>query len=298
MNSEYFWNELEQRIGVVTGQRFIARQRQPLGGGCINQAWRVGDGERDFFVKTNSVAVAQTMFEAEAAALAELAATGAVRVPLPVEHGTAAGLAFLVLEYLPLGGGGTRALEILGRRLAALHRIPQPFFGWHRDNTIGSTPQPNERGDDWIAFWRERRLGFQLDLAARNGHGGELRRRGEQLLARFAELFAGYRLVPALLHGDLWGGNVGCTVEGEPVIFDPACYYGDREADLAMTELFGGFPERFYAAYREALPLDVGYPQRRTLYNLYHVLNHLNLFGGGYRTQAEHMIDRLLAELG
>ena len=238
------------------------------------------------------------MFEAEAAALAELAATGAVRVPLPVEHGAAAGLAFLVLEYLPLGGGGTRALEILGRRLAALHRIPQPFFGWHRDNTIGSTPQPNERGDDWIAFWRERRLGFQLDLAARNGHGGELRRRGEQLLARFAELFAGYRLVPALLHGDLWGGNVGCTVEGEPVIFDPACYYGDREADLAMTELFGGFPERFYAAYREALPLDVGYPQRRALYNLYHVLNHLNLFGGGYRAQAEHMIDRLLAELG
>lgn len=289
---------MEQRIGVVTSQRFVARQRQPLGGGCINQAWRVGDGERDFFVKTNSLAVAQTMFEAEAAALAELAATGAVRVPLPVEHGTAAGLAFLVLEYLPLGGGGTRALEILGRRLAALHRIPQPFFGWHRDNTIGSTPQPNERGDDWIAFWRERRLGFQLDLAARNGHGGELRRRGEQLLARFAELFADYRPVPALLHGDLWGGNAGCTVDEEPVIFDPACYYGDREADLAMTELFGGFPERFYAAYREALPLDVGYPQRRTLYNLYHVLNHLNLFGGGYRTQAEHMIDRLLAELG
>ena len=298
MNSEQFWNVLEQRIGVVTSQRFVARQRQALGGGCINQAWRVGDGERDFFVKTNSLAVAKTMFEAEAAALAELAATRAVRVPLPVGHGTAAGLAFLVLEYLPLGGGGTRALEILGRRLAALHRIPQPFFGWHRDNTIGSTPQPNERGDDWIAFWRERRLGFQLDLAARNGHGGELRRRGEQLLARFAELFADYRPVPALLHGDLWGGNAGCTVDEEPVIFDPACYYGDREADLAMTELFGGFPERFYAAYREALPLDVGYPQRRMLYNLYHVLNHLNLFGGGYRTQAEHMIDRLLAELG
>ncbi|QQS55814.1 MAG: fructosamine kinase family protein [Candidatus Competibacteraceae bacterium] len=290
---------LEQRIGAVTDQRFVARQRQPLGGGCINQAWRVGDGERDFFVKTHGAAtVVQTMFEAEAAGLAELAATEAVRVPLPIGHGTAAGLAFLVLEYLPLGGGGPRALDLLGHQLAALHRIPQAFFGWHRNNTIGSTPQPNDRGDDWITFWRERRLGFQLELAAHHGHGGELRRRGEQLLARFAGLFIGYRPVPALLHGDLWSGNAGCTVDGDPVIFDPACYYGDREADLAMTELFGGFPECFYAAYREALPLDVGYPQRRTLYNLYHVLNHLNLFGGGYRAQAEHMIDQLLAELG
>ena len=289
---------MEQHIGTVTGQRFVARQRQSLGGGCINQAWWVGDGERDFFVKTNSATVARSMFEAEAAGLAELAATGAVRVPLPIGHGTTAGLAFLVLEYLPLGGGGTRALEMLGRCLAALHRIPQPFFGWGRDNTIGLTPQPNDRSDDWIAFWRERRLGFQLEQAARNGHRGELRRRGEQLLVRFEGLFAAYQPVPALLHGDLWSGNAGCTADGEPVIFDPACYYGDREADLAMTELFGGFPERFYAAYREVLPLDMGYPQRRTLYNLYHVLNHLNLFGGGYRAQAEHMIGRLLAELG
>ncbi len=282
----------------MTDRRFIARQRQPLGGGCINQAWRVGDGERDFFVKTNSATVAQSMFEAEAAGLMELAATGTVRVPPPVAHGVAAGLAFLVLEYLPLGRGGTRGLEMLGRRLAALHRIPQPFFGWRRDNAIGLTPQPNDRSDDWIAFWRERRLGLQLERAARNGHGGELRRRGEQLLARFEGLFVAYRPAPALLHGDLWSGNAGCTVDGEPVIFDPACYYGDREADLAMTELFGGFPERFYAAYQEALPLDVGYPQRRTLYNLYHILNHLNLFGGGYRVQAGHMIDWLLAELG
>ncbi|HPE74177.1 MAG TPA: fructosamine kinase family protein, partial [Candidatus Competibacter sp.] len=134
MNSERFWNVLGQRIGAVTGQRFVARQRQPLGGGCINQAWRVGDGERDFFVKTNSAVVTQTMFEAEAAGLTELAATKTVKVPLPVGHGTAAGLAFLILEYLPLGGGGTQALEMLGHRLAALHRIPQPFFGWHRDN--------------------------------------------------------------------------------------------------------------------------------------------------------------------
>ena len=134
-------------------------------------------------------------------------------------------------------------------------------------------------------------------MAARNGHGGAWRRRGEALCARLEGLFTGYQPFPSLLHGDLWGGNAGCTRDGAPVVFDPAVYYGDREADLAMTELFGGFSDRFYAAYREAFPLAAGYPQRRTLYNLYHVLNHLNLFGGGYRAQAERMIEQLLAEL-
>lgn len=188
-------------------------------------------------------------------------------------------------------------MEVLGHQLAALHRQPRPYFGWHRDNAIGSTPQLNGRHDDWIEFWRERRLGFQLDLAGRNGHCGSLQRQGEQLRARLAGLFEGYRPTPALLHGDLWSGNAASIADGQPVIFDPAVYYGDREADLAMTELFGGFPERFYAAYREALPLEAGYASRRTLYNLYHALNHLNLFGSGYRAQAEGMIAQLLAEL-
>lgn len=238
------------------------------------------------------------MFEAEAAGLAELAASQTVRVPEVVCWGSTADQAYLVLEYLPLGGAERQAMEILGRQLALLHRQPQPYFGWRRDNTIGSTPQPNGRCEDWIQFWCERRLGFQRELAARNGYGGALQRQSEALLTRLAGLFAGYLPIPPLLHGDLWGGNVGYTIEGQPVIFDPAVYYGDRETDLAMTELFGGFSARFYAAYNEIWPLDVGYRQRRVLYNLYHVLNHLNLFGGGYRTQAEQMIDQLLAELG
>jgi protein-ribulosamine 3-kinase len=291
-----FWTSLERQIGLTTGRPFAARQRQSLGGGCINQAWKASNGEQDYFVKTNA-AVRLTMFEAEAEGLAELAASGTVRVPEPVCWGTAADRAWLVLEYLPLGGSGTSAMAPLGRQLAALHARSRPYFGWHRDNTIGSTPQPNARCDDWVEFWRERRLGFQLDCAARNGYAGVLQRQGEQLQGRLAGLFDGYRPAPALLHGDLWGGNVGCTVDGAPVIFDPAVYYGDREADLAMTELFGGFPQAFYAAYREALPLETGYLQRRTLYNLYHILNHLNLFGGGYRAQAERMIAQLLAEL-
>ena len=296
LNLNDFWPALECQIGAATGRPFTARQRQPLGGGCINQAWKASDGERDFFVKTNAAA-RLAMFEAEAEGLAELAASRTARVPEPVCHGAAADQAWLVLEYLPLGGSGTSAMVTLGRQLAALHAQPRPYFGWYRDNTLGATPQPNARCDDWIEFWRERRLGFQLDLAARNGYTGALQRQGEQLRARLDGLFAGSRPTPALLHGDLWGGNAAGMTNGEPVIFDPAVYYGDREADLAMTELFGGFPTAFYAAYREALPLEIGYPQRRTLYNLYHILNHLNLFGGGYRAQAERMIAQLLAEL-
>jgi fructosamine-3-kinase len=297
LHQETFWNSVEQRISAATGRPFIARQRHAIGGGCINQAWRISGLDQAYFVKVNA-APGLPMFEAEAAGLAELAASRTVRVPEPIGWGSAAGQAYLALEYLPLSGSGAgRAMETLGRQLALLHHQLQPYFGWQRDNTIGSTPQPNQRVGDWIVFWRERRLGFQLQLAARNGHGGALQPQGEILLDRFAGLFAGYSPTPSLLHGDLWGGNTGCMTHGEPVIFDPAAYYGDREADLAMTELFGGFPQEFYAAYRETWPLDAGYPQRRTLYNLYHILNHLNLFGGGYRSQAERMIQQLLAEL-
>lgn len=292
-----FWSVIEQHISATTGDLFQIRQRRPLGGGCINRAWRASDGKRDYFVKVNDTAVALSMFEAEAAGLAELAETATVRVPKPICHGSAKGPVYLVLEYLPLEGSDPFAMETLGHQLAALHQQIRPYFGWHRDNTIGSTPQLNGRYEQWIVFWRERRLGFQLQQAAVNGYGGVLQRTGEQLLERLAELFVGYQPMPVLLHGDLWGGNVGCTGEGEPVMFDPAVYYGDRETDLAMTELFGGFSERFYTAYREALPVDSGYAVRRTLYNLYHVLNHLNLFGSGYRAQAETMIARLLAEL-
>ncbi|MDH5513031.1 MAG: fructosamine kinase family protein, partial [Gammaproteobacteria bacterium] len=187
-----------------------------------------------------------------------------------------------------------RSLERLGRELAQMHRATQKQFGWRHDNTIGSTPQINTPASDWVGFWREHRLGFQLELAARNGRN--LMRRGERLLADLGNFFRTYHPEPSLLHGDLWGGNVGAT-EGQPVIFDPAVYYGDREADLAMTELFGGFSARFYQAYQEAWPLDTGYKVRKTLYNLYHVLNHFNLFGGGYASQAERMMDALLGDL-
>jgi fructosamine-3-kinase len=181
----------------------------------------------------------------------------------------------------------------LGDQLAALHRATESRFGWHRGNTIGSTPQSNEWHEDWIVFYRERRLRVQIDLAARR-MGAPLRQLGETLMERLPEFFQDYRPAPSLLHGDLWSGNVATMREGDPVIFDPAVYYGDREADIAMTELFGGFSADFYAAYRRAWPLDPGYETRKSLYNLYHVLNHFNLFGGGYGMQAQQMMQRLL----
>lgn len=283
---------LARKIAGVTGGPFTPTRSDAGGGGCINRTLVLDGGGARYFVKLNDAA-RRDMFAAEAEGLRTLAATGTARVPAPLCHGVAEGQAFLVLEYLPLQAADARAQETLGRQLAQLHRATAPTFGWHRDNAIGSTPQINTPTDNWIGFWREHRLGFQLQLAADNG--GALSRKGEQLLDALPVFFKNYHPVPSLLHGDLWGGNAAATGNGEPVIFDPAVYYGDRETDIAMTELFGGFPARFYAAYREAWPLDTGYRVRKSLYNLYHVLNHFNLFGGGYLSQAERLIDDLLA---
>jgi fructosamine-3-kinase len=188
------------------------------------------------------------------------------------------------MEHLPLGGRAD--WPAMGRMLATLHRHTGERFGWERDNWIGLAPQKNGWSDDWIGFFRDCRLAPQLARAA-------LEREAQPLIAVLPSFFDGYLPQPSLLHGDLWSGNAGFLRDGSPVIFDPAVYYGDREADLAMTELFGGFPPAFYAAYREAWPLDSGYEQRRDLYNLYHVLNHANLFGGGYVAQARRLIAAL-----
>jgi fructosamine-3-kinase len=288
------WQHIGGHIYAETGVS-IRAVPAAVGGGCINEAVRVPGEGRNFFVKLNAAAKTD-MFAAEAEGLRALAATHTVCVPGPVCWGVAGDVAYLVLEYLEFGRGGKGAE--LGEQLAAMHRVTQAEFGWHRDNTIGSTPQINTPCADWIGFWRERRLGYQLRLAERNGWGGELQRLGERLLVDMDTLFETYHPRPALLHGDLWGGNHGFLADGRPVIFDPAVYFGDREADLAMTELFGGFGGDFYAGYRAAWPLDPGYASRKRFYNLYHILNHLNLFGGGYHGQALRMLQQLLADLG
>jgi fructosamine-3-kinase len=238
------------------------------------------------------------MFEAEATALRELAAANAVKVPAVLGLGTTSSQAFLALEWIELRSADASSDARLGEQLAWQHRATARRFGWHHDNTIGSTPQENEWDDDWARFFRKRRLEFQLDLAERSGAQHRLVERGRWLCEHVGGLFYSYTPAPSLLHGDLWSGNRAMDVDGRPVIFDPATYYGDREADIAMTRLFGGLSSTFYTAYHATWPLDQAAGTRRTLYNLYHVLNHFNLFGGGYASQAEGMIDRLLAELG
>lgn len=285
--------DLAAAIHLATGRPFIHARHSTESGGCINRGLALtgADGRR-YFAKLND-ADKLDMFEAEADGLRELETAGAIRVPRPIASGRGGKAAFLILEWLNLGGR-ERPAE-LGRQLARLHRQGQADFGWWRDNRIGDTPQHNAPLPDWIEFFRARRLRPQLDLARHNHAPRALLRQGERLLDGLEAFFSGYSPTPSLLHGDLWSGNHG-YVDGVPVLFDPAPYYGDREADLAMTELFGGYPEAFHAAYREAWPLDSGYRLRKHLYNLYHVLNHFNLFGGGYASQAERMLGHLLAE--
>jgi protein-ribulosamine 3-kinase len=252
---------------------------QPVSGGCIHRCYRATLSGRTVFLKVNHAQFADA-FAAEADGLAALRAAGCT-APEPISHGAAGASSFLLMEFLELKARGDFAA--LGRMLAALHRRQGERFGWARDNYIGSTPQPNGAHDSWAQFWRERRLAPQLALAKNNGYTLD----ADHVL----DLLEGHEPAPSLLHGDLWSGNAGFLAGGAPALFDPAVYYGDREADLAMTDLFGGFPPEFYSAYG---PLPAGYETRKQLYNLYHLLNHLNLFGGGYLGQVKAAL-RLLA---
>lgn len=287
---------MREALEAATGLEFGATSTQlGTGGGFATcQRWESSAGH--VFVKVAPAARAAAL-EAEADALGELAGANAVRVPAVLGSGTSGDRAFLALEWIEFGSAAARTEAQLGEQLARLHRTTASRFGWHRDNTIGATPQRNDWATDWVDFLARQRLGFQLDLVERSGQGGRWLERGRRLCEEVARFFSGYMPQPSLLHGDLWGGNWAADASGAPVIFDPATYYGDREADLAMTRLFGGFGPRFYAAYEAAWPLDRGVEARRDLYNLYHVLNHLNLFGGSYGTQAEGMIERLLSEI-
>lgn len=288
------WDILAQEISEATGTHFSIEKHHSVGGGDINQAWQISDAHTTFFLKTNDADKAD-MFAAEAEGLNALAEAEAIRVPKPVCWGVINDQSYLVMESLSLGGRENSTL--FGQQLAKMHQHTQQQFGWHRNNTIGSTLQVNDLEESWITFWRKHRLDFQIDLALRNGASCRLADKGEHLMTNLSALFGGYSPRPSILHGDLWSGNWGSDELGNPVIYDPAVYFGDHEADLAMMELFGSPGASFFAAYREVYPIDAGYSVRRTLYNLYHILNHYNLFRGGYAAQAESMIDRLLAEI-
>jgi protein-ribulosamine 3-kinase len=264
-------------LGVEGPLRFA-----PTAGGCINQAATVSVGGVTHFVKWNERPLAR-QFEAEAAGLNALrAAESGLVVPRPLAfNDEGPQRSFLLLENLPPGRRQPKFDEALGRGLAALHRTTHPRgFGFELDGYCGATPQPNEWLSDWVEFYVQRRILHQVRLA-----GGELRRLGERLAPRLGDLL-GPREPSALIHGDLWSGNLHTAPDGRPGLIDPAAYYGHREAELGMMVLFGGFSERVFAAYDEAYPLSAGWRERLDLYTLYHVLNHYNLFGGGYGAQA------------
>jgi fructosamine-3-kinase len=288
--------DLAEAIGATVGATLRTAPASSVHGGSINECYRWESSAGPLFVKIGA-ARNSAMFAAEAAGLEELRYANAVRVPRVLGQGRNETDAWLVLEWVPFGRRSAAAQATLGEQLALQHRHTAESFGWVRSNTIGRTPQVNTWTADWGEFFREHRLRYQLDLAARNGHGGNrLRVSGERLLSRVESFFTDYRPVPSLAHGDLWGGNWAADTDERPVIFDPAVYYADREVDLALTRLFGGFGTDFYAAYEATWPLDPGFERRSDLYNAYHVLNHLNLFGDGYLGQALGLLDGLISQ--
>ncbi len=249
----------------------------PVGGGCINHGMRLKTTSgQTFFLKVNDHAP-EDMFAREAEGLQELQVEGGPRVPTPYCYGPE----FLLLEDLQPGHRRSDYWPDLGRRLACLHQRTRPQFGFYHDNYIGSTPQPNPWSEDGYQFFSEQRLLFQARLARERGLLGRNEvQKIEELARRLPDLIPPQ---PAsLIHGDLWSGNVITDAFGSPAIIDPATHYGWAEAEVAMTTLFGAFPEAFYKAYEEVRPLERGYRQRFPIYNLYHLLNHLNLFGTGY----------------
>ena len=276
--------DIEFAICEGLGADAMVREATAIGGGCISSAFRVTTHRGDFFLKLSSGA-GDEMFRAEAIGLQALAQSRILRIPQVIGHGElpAGRGAWLLLEHISPGDKPADFFSRFGRLLARLHlEARHPQCGFPTNNFIGSTPQKNTWSPAWIDFFREQRLCFQLDLAARNGFHGELQKRGLEFLAKLGELMSEPEGDPCLLHGDLWGGNYLGDSSGNPVLIDPAVHYGHREADLAMTQLFGGFPDVFLDAYQEVWPLESGWKNRFEIYQLYHQLNHLNLFGSSY----------------
>ena len=275
------------------GDNVSIEEKHGVGGGCINQTslLLLSDG-RKVFLKENSLGYPE-LFSSESAGLSALRSADGPRVPEPYAVGRGSNSQFLLLEYIEPGRKSSDFWEVFGRRLAGLHRGRlEGRYGFERDNYIGASPQKNSWDTDWPRFFAEQRLRYQLELARKRGRSNERWMRGlEGIIERIQDLLPNPDH-PSLLHGDLWGGNYMVDERGEAVIIDPAVYYGDREADLAMTELFGGFDRRFYDAYNEAWPIEPGYRERKELYNLYHLLNHYNLFGDSYEGSVAAIVQR------
>jgi fructosamine-3-kinase len=255
------WSVVVSKIEQVTGQTFGLQKVEAMQGGDINRVYRLQGSTQSYFVKLNKASLL-AMFEVEALGLHDLASTHTLRTPKPICSGIVGEDAFLVLEYVALQSLSSRSQQQLGEQLAQLHQVQQSYFGWHHDNYIGSNLQKNTRENDWVHFWQEQRLAVQLELAAQNGYAGKLQTLGAELYGLVPQFFSSYQTQASLLHGDLWSGNAAADEQGQAIIYDPACYYGDREADIAMTELFGGYRascknSNFTALYLRAILIRI-----------------------------------------
>lgn len=281
--------QIKNKIEDIISDKIVISS--PLGGGCINDAQMLKtQSGKKFFIKTNSYLPSDTFIK-EAHGLMEIASSKSIKVPevIAVDND------FILLEFIITGNRIKNFFEKFGRKFAEMHKYYSNDFGFYEDNYIGSNPQiniaENEEKNNWVKFYFNKRLLYQIRLAEKNGYlTPELNKAFLLLENKIESIYNGHKVKPSLLHGDLWGGNYMIDQNGEACLIDPAVYYGDREADLAMTKLFGGFGYEFYQAYNEAYPLDAGYEFRENIYKLYHILNHLNLFGTGYYRQALELI--------
>jgi len=256
-------------------------QYHSVAGGDSNRSYHLRCREGNFFLKVNSAAAFPWMFRKEAAGLAALQQLNTACIPEVIGTGVTNGNQYLLLQWLEQGTADESFWEQLGRSLAVQHRHRQPFFGWEEDNYIGRLPQPNGQRDSWAAFYsQERILPLVQQLTESGAFDRSVARSAGRCCQRLDQLFPPEP--PALLHGDLWYGNVMPLAAGGPALFDPAVYYGHREMDLGMSRLFGGFHQRFYEAYQEMYPLEPGWHDRLELAQLYPLLVHAVLFGGSY----------------
>ncbi len=282
------WQPISDHISQTLNTSFNIQQVKIVGGGDINEAYQViGNKGEEYFIKLNNASL-ESMFQVEFDSLNELLQVKDFRIPQAICFGTTGQKSYLVLEYISMNTSGDQ--QQLGRALAQMHKITTSHYGWHQNNIIGSILQSNTKTSNWLTFWHEQRLIPQFQMLYDKGYQAQLQPLAEQLFTHLDILLGKHQPIASLLHGDLWSGNYAFDELGKPIIFDPALYYGDRETDLAMTELFGGFSPDFYQAYNKVFPLKEGYQQRKILYNLYHILNHANLFGRSYLPQAESMM--------
>lgn len=271
--------------GMLKGYQFVS-------GGCVNNAVKLDTSEGAFFLKWNE-STPEDMFEKEYLGLQALGKADEINTVAPIAYGSCQGKGYLLMDYLPAHRQAEGYWQLMGRKLAGLHKVSAKHYGLPYNNYIGKLPQRNTLTDQWLAFFIEHRLEVQLGLAIYNGHidtvyAGKFRR----IYPLLSGLLPDEQ--PALLHGDLWSGNVMPGHEGVPTVFDPAIYFGHREMELAFTQLFGGFDRLFYLAYHEAYPLAPGFTDRADIYNLYPLLVHVNLFGRGYLSGIDRTLKKYL----